>query len=136
MDDYYSPTEAQLAKDWAERRVDFGGYKHYEFFEPRHIDFGRKLPSRPEPAGDQCRCPSCQTQGWLAQSPCCRLWRACCSECGGTRVVVEHLAPGRWRNVPCDLCQEEWTQAVRFFRDALRSPRLTAERLRDGSYGS
>ncbi|WP_034271314.1 hypothetical protein [Haloechinothrix halophila] len=40
--------------------------------------------------------------------------------------------PGqRPQRLPCEVCLDAWPEEVRFFRDALRSPRATARRLRD-----
>ncbi|SEP53683.1 MULTISPECIES: hypothetical protein [Amycolatopsis] len=125
----FVPSAAQLAKDWAARAVDFGGYAYYMFFQPR-MPGCTPLPRKPERVGVQCLCPSCASEGWFAQSPACNFWRAHCELCSGTREWVHYPASGGWTRLPCDLCEQAWQDDVRFFRDALRSPRRTAEKLR------
>jgi hypothetical protein len=128
-------TRVDSEPDHFDRLVDFGGYRYYMFFDP-HSPHCRPLPRTPPraanyDAGDRCRCPSCASEGWYEQSPACRFWRAGCWLCEGTREWVHFLGPGRPVRLPCEVCFDAWPEDVRFFRDALRSPRATARRLRD-----
>ena len=127
----FTPTPAELAGDWADQAVDFGGLSYDAFFNPRSLGYrGRPIPRKPPPVayGQKCACPSCRSEGWYAVSPLCKFWRATCEVCGGERRFWVHASR---TYEPCELCQEEWTLDVRFFRDALRSPRAVARRLRE-----
>lgn len=108
--------------------VNYGGMVYSQYFGGG-VDC-TPLPRKPEPAGDSCRCPSCESEGWYASSPLCRFWRADCFACGGTRDYVEIDHDGR-RRVPCEICELEWTDAVAAFRRDLRSPSAAARRLRN-----
>jgi hypothetical protein len=128
----FVPTPQQLASDWADQLVDFGPYVYSEFFNRHAVNFVRSLPHRPPvaasyDAGERCLCPSCKSEGWYAVSPLCRFWRATCEVCHGQRVS---RVPGSGVKERCELCHEDWALDVRFFRDALRSPRRVAARLR------
>jgi hypothetical protein len=78
----FRPSQQQLDQHWSQRDVDFGGYRHGEFFDPRH-PYYHPLPTSPPPAGnydagDRCACEHCRSEGWYAPSPVCRFWRAHC----------------------------------------------------------
>jgi hypothetical protein len=124
----FVPTADEQAKDWADLAVDFGGYQYSMFFNPTASNYSGLLPRRPPPADTTCNCPSCASEGWYAQSPRCRFWRADCDICAGHRVF---RLPGEGRDEDCELCAAAWSEDVRFFRDALRSPARTARRLRE-----
>ena len=109
--------------------VNYGGLVYSRYFGGG-LDC-TPLPRMPLPAGDECRCPSCESEGWYAASPVCRFWRAHCEACDGTRSYVEFLGAGRRHVVTCELCELEWTEAVAVFRRDLRSPRAAAQRLRE-----
>jgi hypothetical protein len=89
----FVPTPAQLAGDWADRQVDFGGYVYSQYFDRHATNFVRFLPRRPPTAanydgGERCLCPSCKSEGWYAGSPLCKFWRATCWECHGVGAVA------------------------------------------------
>jgi hypothetical protein len=128
----FRPDATQVAKDWADRAVDFGPYTYAELFDRRSANYRGPIPKSPPAAGGACRCPSCASEGWYAQSPRCRLWRAFCELCHGTRTWLDRATLKR---ESCDICQAHWADDVRFFRDALRSPRAAARRLREEAAG-
>lgn len=131
----FVPTPAQQAQHWSERQVDFGGYQYHQYFKPSSPHY-RQLPQKPEPAanyatGERCMCRSCVSEGWYAQPPICRFWRSDCYLCVGRREYPDRAASGAGYTLrSCEVCEHEWVQAVRFFRDALRSPRGASRRLR------
>ena len=131
----FTPTPEQLASDWADREVDFGGYVYSAHFDRHATNFVGFLPRRPPPsanydAGERCLCPSCKSEGWYAGSPLCKFWRASCWMCHGQR---EYRIPESSVKERCAVCDEAWVLDVRFFRDALRSPRRVAAQLRAAS---
>ncbi len=108
--------------------VNYGGLKF-------HMYFGggpncTPLPRTPPPACTSCRCPSCASEGWYAASPVCRLWRACCEFCSGTRFGLVYERGRRPRREPCEECATAWRKDVRWFREALRNPWRAADQLR------
>ncbi|RAS59519.1 hypothetical protein C8D87_114131 [Lentzea atacamensis] len=108
--------------------VDYGGLTYSMFFgtDTNHTP----LPTEPPPKGTVCLCPSCQSEGWYAQSPVCRFWRAHCEDCDGTRSSREFDRGRPARTVACQRCAEEWTAAVNEFRRVLRNPAAAARQLR------
>lgn len=113
--------------------VDFGGLR-YEMFFGDGPD-RTALPSTPPEAAvgaGQCLCPSCDSQGWFAESPVCKYWRAHCEVCEGRRVYRNWHTPGHPPSLePCELCIEEWRRDVDWFRYALRNPGAAARQLRE-----
>lgn len=108
--------------------VNFGGLNYHMFFGDG--PYCTPLPPTPPTAGTSCRCPSCASEGWYAQSPACLLWRACCESCSGTRFALVYETGRRPRREPCQECAQAWRESVRCFREALRSPWGTADRMR------
>lgn len=112
--------------------VNFGSYRYYMFFRTGPTWTRTPLPRTPPPAGTSCHCPSCTSQGWYAQSPVCRFWRAHCEFCRGHRFGLVYYEAGRRpRSEPCEECAEAWREDVDYFRAALRNPRGAARRLRE-----
>jgi hypothetical protein len=108
--------------------VNYGGLTYSMFFgdSPNRTP----LPSAPPPRGTRCLCPSCQSQGWYAQSPVCRFWRAHCYVCNGSRFYRDFTYGRPPRTTACELCAEEWTAAVDEFGRVLRNPAAAARQLR------
>ena len=111
--------------------VNYGGLTYDMYFGP---DASVRMPVTPPPATSSpgtCRCPSCASQGWYAQPPSCKYWRATCYMCEGTRFWRDFSAGHAPTRVACDLCVEAWRGDVAWFRLALRNPRAAARKLRD-----
>lgn len=138
---YRLPEEADLF----DRAVDYGGYRHAQFFEP---DSPTPLPLMPPPAaraGERCPCPACGSGVRYPVSPACRFWRADCPVCDGQRVyryhrVYRHSRPrrwdrrwGRWQESTgvCFLCELNWHQDRAWFSYCLLDPQGAAQLLRD-----
>ncbi|MFI6029457.1 hypothetical protein [Amycolatopsis magusensis] len=114
--------------DHCDHAIDFGGLR-YDMFVGGDPDW--QLPSAPPPAAvgpDGCRCPSCESQGWYAESPICRYF---CHLCQGARKWLDRDDSGARQYLPCDLCAQAWRDEVAWFHDALRSPRAAAQKLRE-----
>ncbi|GAB3162201.1 hypothetical protein GCM10027258_80800 [Amycolatopsis stemonae] len=115
-------------------RVNYGGLRYETFFGRSPDRF--RLPNTPPPAASgpgKCACPSCASQGWYAQPPHCKYWRAHCDACEGSRDYLDFSVGRPPRRVPCDACAEAWREDVAWFRFALRSPRAAAQQLRDAA---
>lgn len=98
----------------------YGRYAYGDWFNPSSTNYQGPLQRKPRPAGTACACPSCTSQGWFDESPLCRFWGAHCDLCQGTREWFDYADRKR---KPCDVCEENWTDAVREFRDAIRTAR-------------
>ncbi len=122
--------------DSVDHQVTFGPAYTYELFfdhsHPRHV----RLPSDPPVSacyeiGDRCGCESCRTEGWYAESPMCRFWRADCEACSGMRTYRVRNVCGAWQEEVCEPCRHAWREEVAWFRLALRDRALAARVLRD-----
>lgn len=126
-----SVTDPQL--DSFAQEVNFGPAYRYELFFDRSNPHHIRLPSDPPmsvnlDSGDRCGCESCRSEGWYAESPLCRFWRAHCDACGGMR---SYRVPGTGREEGCELCETAWPREVAWFRLAFWDRQLAARILRD-----
>lgn len=94
----------------------FGRYVYSDWFNHNSTNYQGPLPTSPPKAGTVCYCPECITEGWFDGGPLCRFWGAHCELCQGTRQWFDRSDR---KHKPCDICQENWTAAVREFRDTI-----------------
>jgi hypothetical protein len=98
----------------------FGRFAYGDWFNLSSTNYQGPLPRSPRKAGNSCLCPSCVSQGWFDESPLCRFWGKHCELCQGSREWFDMADRTR---KSCDICEENWTAAVREFRDTIRSSR-------------
>jgi hypothetical protein len=118
--------------DWAERACNIGMPNELVMFVTADRLRRETLPKLPPAAvrgEDECRCPSCKSEGMYTASVLCRYWRRFCEDCNGRREYVDHATR---RTVPCKACREAWRDDVRFLLAVARSPRATITKVRNG----